>query len=427
MSYDTSIDQNTSVHSRIISAFFDTSGAAKKAVDDLVAAGIPREHITQTGGQGAAGAVSTTATPGEDKGFWDSLKDLFLPDDDRYAYAEGLRRGGYLISVRADEANYNKALDILDNDGAVNLDERESQWRSEGWTGSAGATALSGAAVGTAGTAAGLVSTTGTTSASRAVGSSAAGTASALTGSASNYEADMAARAAALGTLTSTERVTQERGTASLASGRDEVIPVYEEQLRVGKRDVSHGRVRLRSYVVETPVSEQVSLHSETVSIDRRPVDRPVSATDALFQDRVIEADERVEEAVVSKEARVKEEITLRKSAEDRVETVSDSVRSTKVDVEDTRNAGTAGRVAAFSAGADASRIVEHMDVVAADGQKIGTVDHLDGPDRIKLAKNTSPDGQHHHVPFAWIDHVDQHVHLKKTLAEIKADTSTTW
>jgi uncharacterized protein (TIGR02271 family) len=76
-------------------------------------------------------------------------------------------------------------------------------------------------------------------------------------------------------------------------------VPVYEEQLRVGKRDVSHGRVRIRSYVVETPVNEQVRLRSESVQIERKPVDRPVAAGDALFQDRVIEAEERAEEAVV--------------------------------------------------------------------------------------------------------------------------------
>jgi len=75
-------------------------------------------------------------------------------------------------------------------------------------------------------------------------------------------------------------------------------VPVYEEQLRVGKRDVSHGRVRIGSYVVETPVNEQVRLHSESVQVERKLVDRPVAAGDALFHDRVIEAEERAEEAV---------------------------------------------------------------------------------------------------------------------------------
>ena len=62
---------------------------------------------------------------------------------------------------------------------------------------------------------------------------------------------------------------------------------------------MNHGRVRIRSYVVETPVNEQVRLHSESVQVERKPVDRPIAAGDALFQDRVIEAEERAEEAVV--------------------------------------------------------------------------------------------------------------------------------
>ena len=51
-----------------------------------------------------------------------------------------------------------------------------------------------------------------------------------------------------------------------------------------------------------------------------------------------------------------------------------------------------------------------------------GKVDHFqDG--KIKLTKNGSPDGQHHFVPVALIDHVDAHVHLNKSLADIRAAT----
>ena len=96
----------------------------------------------------------------------------------------------------------------------------------------------------------------------------------------------------------------------------------------------------MRSYVVETPVQEQVALHQEHVEIERRSVDRPVTAADqALFQERVIEATETVEEAVVAKEARVVEEVVVRKEAEDRVQTVQDKVRRTEVEIEDDRRA----------------------------------------------------------------------------------------
>ena len=149
-------------------------------------------------------------------------------------------------------------------------------------------------------------------------------------------------------------------------------------------------------------------------------MDRPVAVGETLFQDRIIEAEERAEEAVVSKSARVKEELTLRKTTEDRTQDIHDTVRHTEVEVEDGRG-GVTGTGGARVASGFTGQIVEHMDVVASDGVRIGTVDHLDGPDRIKLAKSTSPDGQHHYLPVAWIDHVDRHVHLSKTSAEAKA------
>jgi uncharacterized protein (TIGR02271 family) len=209
---------------------------------------------------------------------------------------------------------------------------------------------------------------------------------------------------------------------ATASAGTEEVVPVYEEQLRVGKRDVSHGRVRIRSYVVETPVDEEVHLRKESVQVERRPVDRPAAPGEALFQDRVIEAEERAEEAVVSKDARVKEELTLRRTAEDRTQEIHDTVRHTEVEVQDERGGpGLAGVGRTGDAIGISSRIAKHMDVIASDGVKIGTVDHLDGPDRIKLTNSASPDGQHHYVPLAWVDHVDTHVHLTKASAEARA------
>ena len=47
-------------------------------------------------------------------------------------------------------------------------------------------------------------------------------------------------------------------------------------------------------------------------------------------------------------------------------------------------------------------------------------VDHLEGTDKIKLTRQSSPDGQHHHfIPVSWVDHVDQHVHLNKSGADV--------
>jgi hypothetical protein len=69
-----------------------------------------------------------------------------------------------------------------------------------------------------------------------------------------------------------------------------------------------------------------------------------------------------------------------------------------------------------------ASLVQEHMDVISSDWKTVGKVDHLDGLDKIKLTKQSSPNGEHHHfIPVSWIDHVDQHVHLNKTGADVTA------
>ena len=130
--------------------------------------------------------------------------------------------------------------------------------------------------------------------------------------------------------------------TTTNAAG-EEVIQAAEEQLRVGKREVGRGGVRVRSYVTERPVEEQVELRQERVSVERRPVDRELAPGEAAFQERTIEAVERGEEAVVSKTARVTEEIGLRKDVERETETVRDTVRKQEIEVEDERAAGSSG------------------------------------------------------------------------------------
>jgi hypothetical protein len=68
----------------------------------------------------------------------------------------------------------------------------------------------------------------------------------------------------------------------------------------------------------------------------------------------------------------------------------------------------------------ETAKIKEHMEVLASDGQHVGTVDHMDGMNRIKLAKNDpKAGGKHHFIPADWIDHVDAHVHLKKSSQEV--------
>ena len=126
-----------------------------------------------------------------------------------------------------------------------------------------------------------------------------------------------------------------ERDLTARATGtEEEVIPIVEEQLIVGKRDVSQGGVRVRSYVTETPVHEQVRLRDEQVNVERRPVNRELSASDDAFRERTIDMTATGEEAVIGKTARVVEEVVVSKSAGERVEQIDDTVRRTDVQVD---------------------------------------------------------------------------------------------
>ena len=120
------------------------------------------------------------------------------------------------------------------------------------------------------------------------------------------------------------------------ALGSDESIKLVRENLVVGKREVDSGSARVTTRIVETPVEEQVTLHDETVRVERHAVDQPFGAVPAdAFQERVIEVRAMGEEAVVQKDVRVVEEIAIRKEVTDRTETVRDTVRETKVEIED--------------------------------------------------------------------------------------------
>ncbi|WP_299655327.1 YsnF/AvaK domain-containing protein [uncultured Jannaschia sp.] len=253
-----------------ITAFFDDRHAADTAASRIEDAGIPRSNISLV--EGTDPSASGHADGSGEEGFMASLKELFAgPDDDHDTYAEGLRRGGYLLSVSVSGAQQDKVVEILDRDGTVDLDARSESWRAEGWAG--------GPATSTAG---------------------------------------------------------------STSSADDGTIDVVEEEMRVGKRSVTGGRVRVRSHTVSEDVSEDVTLRSEHIDIDRRPVDRELSAdaANAVFEDRTIEVEESSEEAVVEKTAHVVEEIGIDKTVEDHTETVSDTVRHTEVEIDDARRDG---------------------------------------------------------------------------------------
>ena len=209
-----------------------------------------------------------------------ALTSAGIPQEDAAIYADGVQSGGSLIVVQAvPDAEASRAADILDRHNVVDISRRGQVSRQ---TTTARDTAPTG--------------TTGTTRA----GSS----------------------------------------NTNLYQGGEAVIPIIEEEIRVGKREVESGGVRVETRVEETPVQEQVTLRDETVQVERVPVNRPVDPStlrdpDEAFIPVNVEVRERDEVPVVEKQARVVEEVVIDKETQERTETIQDTVRRTDVDVEE--------------------------------------------------------------------------------------------
>jgi len=268
----------TSTQATVVAVFRNASDA-QAAEDELLASGFSEEDIYISSADGAStGATGSTETGSygaehHEGGITGWFKRIFGQDDEseRPYYESAVRSGNVLLSVDAGSENVDSAAEILNRHSPLNV-------QREGTQSEVGASdtqeRFSGAGVPSA--------------------------------SATNAPRD-----------------------------QSRAIPVVEEELRVGKRAVLRGGVRVYSRVVEQPVGQTVNLQEERVRVDRQRVNRPVSESDLRTgQDEVIEVQEYAEEPVVSKEARVVEEVRIDKEATQRTQKVKDTVRRTEVNVE---------------------------------------------------------------------------------------------
>ncbi|XXB03033.1 hypothetical protein NL151_08855 [Rhizobium binae] len=114
-----------------LTAFFDSQSQAESAISRLEDAGVPVARIRLMPGYEADGKNAGVMSD-DRSGFFDALADFFFPDEDRAMYAEGLRRGGFLVQVNdIDDALYETVHDILDDEGSIDIDERADLWLSE--------------------------------------------------------------------------------------------------------------------------------------------------------------------------------------------------------------------------------------------------------------------------------------------------------
>ncbi len=115
-----------------------------------------------------------------------------------------------------------------------------------------------------------------------------------------------------------------------------ETLQSVKEEVEIGKRRVSKGGMKLTSEVTETPVKDTVTLRDETVDVEHRKVDRPLSPDEekAAFGEKTVELTATAETPEITKEARVVEEVVLSKTASEREKTVEAVARRTDVKVE---------------------------------------------------------------------------------------------
>ncbi len=117
---------------RTVTALFDKRSDAEAAEARLKAANVDASHIS-IHDKTSSGFHATGHSTTQDPGMWASIKNAFLPDEDRHTYEEGVRRGGFLLTADVDEDHVDEVVRVLEEADTVDIDDRAGEWRSSGW------------------------------------------------------------------------------------------------------------------------------------------------------------------------------------------------------------------------------------------------------------------------------------------------------
>jgi len=255
--------------------------------------------IGLTHASGPLATVLSRTEGGERHQLLDELMARGISEEDAQCYAEGVRRGCTLVLLRVHDEDAADVARIMERHNARDIHELAARWRERGWTGFQP-------------------------------------TAPPLTRDEFMRERELH-RPASRPEPEVRERVAERAG--------DVTLPVIEEEMRVGKRQVQSGAVRIVQEVHERPVEETIRLREEHIRVERRPVDRPISPERiGEIHDRTFEITESREEPVVSKTARIKEEVVVHKETGEREEKVRGTVRSSDVRVEQSEKERKSGK-----------------------------------------------------------------------------------
>jgi stress response protein YsnF len=127
-------------------------------------------------------------------------------------------------------------------------------------------------------------------------------------------------------------RSTQLQAIEARDANEEQVIGVGEEVLNVATRMVPGKTTRVRRVVEQTPVQQDVTLHTETVVLERR---RPLSTSGGdVLTEITVEMSDYNEVPVVSKAVHLVEEVLLRKEVTARTETIRETVKRDKLEIE---------------------------------------------------------------------------------------------
>jgi uncharacterized protein (TIGR02271 family) len=255
-----------------IVTLFDTAAHAEAAKANLSHAGFSTNDMSVVSGQDLPKSLDALREPG----LWHRLFGGDIEQHEATVYAKAVESGGVVLAVRAEANDVPRAMGILNQHNLVDVTDRAVD-----------------------------------------------------TGIISKESAATIAAPAAMAATVPSKPITSDLG-------KNQVLRLAEEHLDVGKRLVEEGTTRIRRFVTEKPVEAQVTLHEEHAEVVRRAVSDPAYLKDIDWSDSTIEVLETSEQAVVSKSARIAEEVIVGKAGSDRVETVRDTVRRQQVEVERT-------------------------------------------------------------------------------------------
>ena len=258
---------------KTIVGLYDDRATALSVAKDLENAGFGQDHLRMTSHEdGDATDYDFDVTEAKPAYF----TRYGIPEEEANFYAEGARRGGAIVIARTHDGDAERAADIMAGHNPARYEDRSAAYQKED--------------------------------------------------NFDGYNADA--------DLYTAKEATAER--ERFAGQQAERMKEIEEHMKIGKREVVRGGVRLHRYVDTDVEEETLRLREEHVKVDRTAVNRPATAADLedAFEDKTIEMVERSEEAVVSKETIVTGEVSLGKEVNMREETVGGEVRRVRVEVE---------------------------------------------------------------------------------------------